>query len=337
MSQEEVLHVAHRFLQNVHRSGNDNISATCPFHQLGERVTTTLSMSLSRGVWFCFSCHEKGNLQSFLRKVGISRTELDQKYHFLIEELDRSRPAPPDPLRTRVLSDNPLPESLLGVFDSCPTPLVDDGFEEETLQSFDIGFDEKHMRMTFPLRDLHGKLVGISGRTVYDDVQPRYKIYDKEYKEFGLPERETPRAGLLWNAHNVYPEIFFNQQPEVVLVEGFKACMWVVQAGVKNTVALIGSFLTYEHQWILERMGATVYVFLDNNPAGWKGRDYIGKTLSKSLDVRIVEYPDDREQPDALGQDEVLQSLREAQNFHLWSMTRKEGTRWAPLEKTGQD
>lgn len=338
--------VARRYLRNVHKSGNDNIQATCPFHQLGEKITTTLSMSLSRGVWFCFSCHEKGNLQTFLKQVGVSYAEMDTRYKFLIEELERSRPAPPDPLRTRVLSDNPLPESLLGIFDMCPLPLVDAGFSEETLQKFDVGFDEQHMRITFPLRDLHGKLMGVSGRTVYSDVVPRYKIYDKEYKTWNLPERapqDMQRAAILWNAHRVYPELFFNQRPKVCLVEGFKACMWVVQAGFKNTIAMLGSFMTWEHQWILERMGAEVYVFLDNNPAGWKGRDYIGRTLSKTLTVKVVEYPvpDNEEeepyqQPDQLGQEAVLQAIEVAQEYHGWSINQaKESTRWHS-EKTKQ-
>lgn len=333
MSQEEVLAIAHRYLANAHKSGNDNISSTCPFHPMGERITTTLSMSLSRGVWFCFSCHERGNLQAFLKKMGVSYREMETSYQFLIEELERTRPAPPDPLRVKVLSDNPLPEGLLGIFDRCPSQLVEDGFTEETLRSFDIGFDEHNMRVTFPLRDLYGKLVGISGRTVYDDVKPRYKIYDKEYPIWGVPARsqqDAARGAILWNAHNVYPEIFFGRQPKVCLVEGFKACMWVVQAGFKNTVALIGSFLTWEHQWILERMGAEVYVFLDNNPAGWKGRDYIGKTLSKTLTVKIVEYADDEvQQPDGMSQEEVLKAMQIAEDYTIWTMRTQEGnSRW---------
>jgi len=285
-------------------------------------------MSLTRGVWFCFSCHEKGNLQTFLKKVGINRAIVERKYRFLIDELERSRPPPPDAIRTKILSRDPLPEALLGIFDMCPLGLLNEGFNEETLQAFDIGFDERHGRMTFPLRDLHGQLVGISGRTIYDEVQPRYKIYDYEYKQWNLPERDTPRAAILWNAHNVYPEIFFTSNPKVALVEGFKACMWVVQSGFPNTVALLGSFLTFEHQWMLERMGAEVYVFLDNDPAGWKGRDYIGKTLSKSIKVNIVEYPEEIHQPDGLSREAVLQALDGAQEFSRWTMNRKEGNRW---------
>ena len=328
MSTEEVRAIARSFLENVKASGPESLQATCPFHTIGERVTTTFSMSLTRGVWFCFSCHEAGNLQTFLKKLGVPRTLVELKYRYLIEELERSRPALPDPIRTQILSRDPLPEALLGVFDMAPLELLNAGFTEETLRHFDIGYDEKNYRMTFPLRDLHGQLVGISGRTIYDEIQPRYKIYDWEYTLWGLPKRETPRAALLWNAHTVYPKIFFVSRPKVILVEGFKACMWVHQAGYKNTIALVGSFLTYEHQWILERMGADVYVFLDNDPAGWKGRDYIGKTLSKTLTVNIVEFPVEVHQPDALGHEAVHRAIEGAQEYTRWSIEKEETSRW---------
>jgi DNA primase len=334
VSTEEVRDVAKQFLDNVKASGPENIQATCPFHAIGDRVTTTFSMSLARGVWFCFSCHEKGNLQSFLKKMGVGRAVVEHKYRYLIDELERSRPLPPDPLRMRIFSRDPLPEALLGIFDYCPLALVNEGFTEETLQAFDVGYDETHHRITFPLRDLHGQLVGFSGRTIYKEVQPRYKIYDYEYEQWNLAKHETPRSAILWNAHNVYPEIFFTSNPKVALVEGFKACMWVVQAGFQNTVALLGSFLTDEHQWILERMGAEVYVFLDNDPAGWKGREYIGKALSKTLKVNIVEYDEEIHQPDGMSQEAVLQALSGAKEFHRWTMERKEGNRWDNSEKT---
>lgn len=333
MSADEVLAVANQYLENVKRSGPENISATCPFHALGDRVTTTFSMSLTRGVWFCFSCHEKGNLQTFLKSIGVGRAIVERKYRYLIDELERSRPPPPDPLRLQIGSREPLPEALLGIFDMCPTDLLNSGFTEKTLQDFDIGYDEIHQRITYPLRDLYGQLVGISGRTIYKEVEPRYKIYDREYLEWNLKERETPRSAILWNAHRVYPEIFFKNNPKVALVEGFKACMWVVQAGFKNTVGLLGSYLTDEHRWMLERMGAEVYVFLDNDPAGQKGRDYIGKVLSRSLKVNIVEYDEEVHQPDGLGREAVLQALSGAREYTAWTMSRKEGNRW-PLEKT---
>ena len=40
------------------------------------------------------------------------------------------------------------------------------GSDEVLLQKMDIGFDKEYERITFPIRDIYGNLVGINGRTV---------------------------------------------------------------------------------------------------------------------------------------------------------------------------
>jgi len=315
---EAVLEIAQKYLTNVKRSGPENIMATCPFHVMGHKVTTTFTMSLTRGLYFCFSCEAKGTLPMFLRDIGTSRALIERRYGTLIEALERHRPPERDHLRPGVFTEDPLPEGLLGIFDMCPKALLAEGFTEETLAAFDVGYDAIHQRITYPLRDLLGKLVGISGRTIYEDVHPKYKVYDLEYASWGIPNRKPAKGSILWNAHAVYPQIYFGRPPALLLVEGYKACMWLVQAGVKNTVALMGSYMTYEQQWMLERLGAPVYIMLDNDQAGRKGRDYIGKNLSKSLPVKVVTY--DAPQPSDLDQQAVLAALEEATEFHCWSI-----------------
>lgn len=323
MSTEQVLQIAQKYLHNVKTSGSENIMATCPFHAMGDRITNTFTMSLTRGVYFCFSCRCAGNLHTFLRDMGLPRNVIELKYRYLMEELDKTKPKDKDPLRPSLYSNAPLPEGLLGLFEYAPIDLLRNGFTEETLRHFDVGYDQWHERVTFPLRDLKGHLVGISGRTIYEDFEPRYKVYGYEFEAWGLPRRDMDRFSILWNAHAVYPSIFFQRSPDVILVEGFKACMWLVQSGFKNTVALLGSYLTDEHQWILERMGARIFVMLDNDAAGHTGREYIGRTLSRTNEVRIVEYPE--KQPDGLkGQEAVGQALDGAMEYHRWSIQRLE-------------
>jgi len=317
---EAVFEIAKKYLTHVKRSGPENIMATCPFHEMGHKVTTTFTMSLTKGLFFCFSCEAKGTLPMFLRDVGMPRAVVEHRYNTLIEALARHRDPEPNALKPGpgIFSTDPLPEGLLGIFDMCPKALLEEGFTEEILASFDVGYDERHQRITYPLRDLAGKLIGISGRTIYEDVHPKYKVYDKELMAWGLPERKLAKGSILWNAHAVYPAVYFKSQPTLVLVEGYKACMWLVQAGIKNTVALMGSYMTYEQQWMLERLGAPVYIMLDNDQAGRKGRDYIGKTLAKSLPVKVVTY--DAPQPSDLGQFAVREALEGALEYHCWSI-----------------
>lgn len=320
----EIWDLANHFLYGVRKSGSENIMALCPFH---DDHSASFAMSLVNGVYFCHACHAKGSLRTFLRNIGVSRSSLDLQYKVLLEEAKKATPTPPDPTRPGVFDILPIPDSFLGLLDYTPQSLLSDGFDEATLRHFEVGWDQWHGRITYPIRDIKGELVAISGRTVHEDVKPKYKIYDREYAAWDLPERwGWDRRRVLYNAHEAFPALFMFNPPsiQVVLVEGFKACMWVHQAGLPNVVALMGSYLSWEQRWILERLSGKVYIFLDNNFAGRKGTIAAGAELSaRSVDVRVIEYPErllfeEEAQPDTLTPDEVWEQFAEAESYYNW-------------------
>ena len=101
--------------------------------------------------------------------------------------------------------------------------------------------------------------------------------------------------------------------------------MWVFQAGLKNVVALLGSYMSEEHRWILERIGAPVYLFLDNNAPGRRGSIHSAEALSRSLDVHVVNYPsrlvdDEDAQPDDCFAEEVIEAIGSAPTYLRWLM-----------------
>lgn len=322
---EEIADIAKQYLKGVKKVGSNNIAAICPFHTKADGTperSPSFSMSVITGAWHCFACHEVGNLRTFLRSVGISHYLIEHQYGVVLEEASRSVPKRLDPLQPNLILENPLPESLLGLFQYCPKDLLDEGFNEGVLEYFDVGFDKQHMRITYPLRDISGQLFGISGRTVTDAI-PRYKVYDKEYSAWDLPTRmdgDNKKRTILWNADRVYPAVMDVQDAKVVIVEGFKACMWLAQCGISNVVALLGSYLSEEQHWIFETIGARLYLMTDNDEAGTKARRTIGQKLARSLDVRVVLYGDAEKkwQPDYLDSDEVYKALDEAPDFYRW-------------------
>ena len=323
----EIYSIAQTYLRKVRPSGPENVMAICPFHVKADgspEQHPSFAMSLVNGLWFCHACQEKGNLYTFLTGVGLTREQIDLHHSLTIEGARKNLPEAFDPAQPKVYTDSPIPESLLGVFDYCPLELLRDGFTEQTLQRFEVGFDMTHYRVTYPIRDLTGKLMAISGRTVVNSW-PKYKIYDKEFPCWGIPAREMwDKKGALWNAHRVYPELFFQSQPEtLVVVEGFKACMWVWQAGIKNVVALLGTYLSNEQRWIIERMGAPVYLFLDNNWPGIKGTRKCAEQLKNSTRLLVIEYPDrlrddEEAQPDNLTPEEIWEQKSKAVNYFDW-------------------
>lgn len=310
-----------RHLQKVKQSGSSYILACCPFHN---EEHPSFAVNLDIGFFVCHACHERGGLRKLLRQLEIPELQIQMEYQFLVEAADKAWQTviPKDPRQKKIGQQQELPEEILGFFNYCPVDLEEAGFTEKTLKHFEVGVDEQHRRITFPLRDVTGKLVGISGRAI-DNVMPRYKVYDSEYEVFGIPKRNTLKKEVLWHAHEVFPALYTStQSKDLIITEGYKACMWVWQLGFENVVALSGSTLTEEHAYVIERLGAKVYLLLDNNKAGRKGADIASQLLSKSTTkIYLPDYDNicpQKEQPDQLTFDELDSLIKTATSYYLW-------------------
>jgi DNA primase len=285
-------------------------------------------MHLDTGVYYCHSCHARGTFVQFLRKMGSSPEQIDVALE--LEKLQPKRRRDPSTIEVG-RGEHFLNEALLGVFQYCPLDLVDAGFDEKLLKSLDIGFDHDEQRITFPIRDLYGNLVGISGRTVVGDY-PRYKVYKspdllkyapddydtkERYKRYDIKNHE-----FLWNMHNVWPQAFHGELDTLVIVEGYKACIWVLQQDIENVVALQGSRMTWMQERILSRLGTSIVLLLDANKAGREGALDAGRRLrQRGLEVLVCTYPEefgDEAQPDNLSQPELLAVLEDAEDWHHW-------------------
>lgn len=335
----EIRTIADKYLERVRPSGADNIMALCPFH---DDSTASFAMNVNNGVYFCHACHARGNLYSFLKGVGVSRAVIEVQYRYLIDEARKCIPASPDPTNPGVYDVKTIPDGILGNFDGYRLDsLISTGFHEKTIQHFDIGYDRWHGRITYPIRDILGNLVGISGRTIYPDVKPKYKLYDKEYTLWGISERGGwDRRKILYNMNNVLPVVRTHPSHNtfLVVVEGFKACMWVWQAGIRNVVAILGSYFSWEHRWLVEQFSGKVYFFLDNNTAGKVGTYDACRALllppkarwgeasthtGSTIAPYIIEYPsrlidDVKAQPDNLTSEEVWEQLFSAVPYTTW-------------------
>lgn len=326
MIEDTVFEILSAFIDNARRTDTELI-APCPFHVKpdGSRERhPSFNFSLTKGIYHCHACHEAGTFFTFMQHLGVAAADIKDRYghvlkHFWLERGEST----PDQKSTwsRVLNHSQLPESLLGLFHYCPVSLINEGFSEKTLNHFEIGYDAYHHRITFPIRDFQGNLIGISGRS-FGDVQPRYKVYRQEYRAFDIPLHETDKSLTLWNGHSILEEVLDGSKevPFIVLVEGFKACMKVWQSGITNVVALLGSSISRAQAWFLERMGATVILMLDNNDAGIKGTEKVGKLLMRSLKVRIAQYQ--KEQPSDCTDQEIQEAIQTNLSFATLEVNR---------------
>lgn len=281
-----------------------NYKFQCPFRASGTHRHPAFYIHGETGLAFCHSCNTGWNLPQLLRALGARGSVIDAVANLLDDRPKKKRRAVPQ--------TEALPEALLGVFQHCPTSLLEAGFEMELLRQWEIGYDLNHRRPTYPIRDHLGRLVGVMGRN-----ERGYWLYGpEEYKKFldVYPRRRPNKSDYLWGLHKFYAIRFAGKQEEpFVLVEGFKACLWTIQSGFPHTAALMGSYLSEMQARLVERITGQVYLFLDQDDAGLRGCQRAIKRLHTSCDVRIVPYPRrGKLQPDDLTTDEVASALEAA-------------------------
>jgi DNA primase len=272
----------------------------CPFH---EEKTPSCSMNMNTGMFHCFGCKKGGSLSRFLSLLGAERIDYDIKFDIKKEEV----------FRDKVI----INEGVLSYFQYQPKILIEQGFDEELLWSYKIGFHIERKRNIFPIRDEFGNLLGVSGGSICGG-SPKYKVYrgcysvnsicvasdygswfDEMYPEYGTFDK-TP---YLWNFHRVVKEDYTS----LIIVEGFKAALALIQKGHLNVVALMGSNLSDEQLKTLKRYRIDILLMLDNDLGGQTGTKICIKKMFEYLPLFKVNY--ESKQPDDLTKDALDRAI----------------------------
>jgi DNA primase len=117
-------------------------------------------------------------------------------------------------------------------------------------------YDRLRGRVTFPILDPDGRVVGFGGRII-GDGEPKY---------LNSPDTTLYKKGrILYGAHLARPHL---KDAMAVLVEGYFDAIALHRAGVKTAVAALGTALTEEHARYLKRFTTRVMLAYDNDPAG---------------------------------------------------------------------
>lgn len=335
MQGPEVAAVLSRWIrfQNINDT-SDNLAAFCPFHRNGQETSPALYVyvgppthDVQPGTAFCHACGEGWTLPRLLYKLGATPSYVDRiKKDIAVEQAQQVHLARIDTLD---FSQITLPETVLSVFDYCPRALLDAGFSEELLKDNDVGFDRDRRRIIFGIRDHLGNLVGVSGRTVVNE-EPRYKVYKSEFYPVAGSQYELKKSKCLWGLDKFYHARLHLQGDEPIIVcEGFKAALWVKQAGLTDVVCLLGAALSFEQEQLLVRVTNSVVLFLDNDTAGRKATwKYAHKLRKRLADVRIVDYKTWAPlSPDDLTLAQVQEAIVKAPDALTWSTKHGSATR----------
>jgi len=304
-------------------SSSYNVAAYCPFHKGGRESKPSFYIYVGPptsgkrpGAAFCHTCNEGWSFTGLLKKLAVPNKIIDS----IRQHVDYSAPEPKTPLKM-VFSWDVLPEAILGTFSYLPKKLIDDGFTTDTLLNYEIGFDRSRKRIIFPIRNHHGELVAISGRTI-SGRWPRYKIYKSELEEV-INNYSFDKKTVLWGLEKFYETRMYTDtkiDTPVVVCEGFKAALWVVQSGYPHTVALLGSYLSKEQEMLLSRVTNNVVLFLDNDEAGCKATEKIADNQLGGVSIKIAKYKDNdkNKSPDDLNELQVKEAITSAITLINW-------------------
>lgn len=314
MSVEETLY---SYMGPGERGGSGNIKYRCPFHGGGNEKSASFYVHATSGWAFCHACNQGWSFPTLLQLLGADWRVISAA-SAMLEDTPRKRRTP---AYLGLHKDALLPESLTAATLRCPEDLLAAGYDMNLLLENEVGYDEYNQCALYHLRDHMGRLAGVSGR--WSDG---YYVYGRhQLLSFAEPSVVTgyqrPEKSLfLWNLHRVYPRRFHTgEEGPVIVVEGFKACIWCQAAGFRDVVALMGSYLSDSQQILLERITNDIILFLDDDKAGHKGTDRAITALRNSCRVKVVRYPEhDRPklQPDDLPLDVVREVVTTAPYYY---------------------
>lgn len=314
--------------------------AYCPFH--GNTDSPAFAVDKAKGLWTCFnpSCMNAGTLLELLRRTkGLNpfqaqRTIIKYRNVHSTPFADRLREA-----MTKPEEFTEFPQAALDRMKAdFPGSVAEEymrsrGFEDETLDYFDVGYSAKKNMVVVPMHDPNGMPIGIIGRT------PSHT--DKAFKN----SVNLPKSRTAWNFHRAK-----RGGDTVIICEASYDAMRIHQAGYPNVIALLGGHVTSYHIEQINRHFSKVVIMTDFDEKQYRpncrmcnykkcvghrpGRD-LGRTIGTRLPNKKIMwgayddtcvFPHHAKDASDMTDDEIRQCLRNAVSnlaYTQWNIEEK--------------
>jgi len=287
------------------RRAGARYTGLCPFH---DERTPSFSVDAQEKLYHCFGCGVGGDVIKFVEeKDGLGFAEavelLADRYGVEIEREQEDPRAEARRQQRRRLEQ--LLERVAAYYSSylweaseagkAREYLAERGLGEEALRAFGVGYapsawdkilvrgqqagfsaeelhgvglvqrnrdgreyDRFRARIMFPIRDRRGRVLGFGGRAMRDDQGAKY-VNTAETDFFH-------KSQLLYGVDRAKAAIA--KANRAVVVEGYTDVLALHQAGVEETVAVMGTAITGEQVATLSGMVEEVVLALDADSAG---------------------------------------------------------------------
>ncbi|TGJ99168.1 DNA primase [Leptospira semungkisensis] len=305
-----------------------NMVGLCPFHQ---EKSPSFNVSTDKQFYHCFGCKASGDIFQFVMsyekvdfqrakevlseysgipiiekgKEEIERTELlyrvnRKALHFFQENLRGPQGlAAREYLTSRGLGEEIQKSFQLGFAPAGFQNLIPKVFSsrEEIKAALEVGliresdkgkepYDFFRERIMFPVFDLSGRVIAFSGRIVGPGKEAKYvnspasSIFDKGRTFYHLHESKE----------------FIQKSRTAILVEGYLDVIGLVDKGIDNTVACMGTAVTENHIRTIKKFTDRFLLVLDGDSAGRKGALHAAELcLKEGLDCFVVLLPEGKD------------------------------------------
>jgi DNA primase len=318
------------------RRVGSRFSGLCPFH---DERTPSFSVNAEEKLFYCFGCQAKGDAIGFVEQsegldfvdavemladrygVQLERENDDpraeerrrrrSRLHALLDRAarfysaylfdSREARAAREYLAGRGLSDETLREFRVGYSPSAWDRMVvgaqEGGFRRQELVEAGLAqpgrqggiYDRFRGRIMFPLADRRGQVLGFGARSMGEGRGPKYlntsenDIFHKGRQLFGINLAHGPAT----------------RSGRIVVVEGYTDVLALHQAGISDSVAIMGTALTPEQMKRLSDTASDVVLALDADRSGQEAMLRAARTGGRA-ELRVVEMPAGKDPADLI-------------------------------------
>lgn len=289
-------------IKNVSESSGE-ISFSCPSsdHFHGD-TSPSARMNSRTSAWICHGCSARGNAITFLAwhksiPETVARRLLEERYGGgrisavvggLEQEVKRIMNLEVVVEQERI----PPAESWLETFrdgmrdnKQAQDYMINRGFGQQICEEWDIGFDEFSSRITIPIRDHEGKLVGFKGRAWRDNTIPKYMILGDNRNQTRYGFQPYKKSHYVFGLDR-YNEFMIKQ---AILVEGELNVIAMDQHKYPEALGIAGSEFSDIQCDLIKSHCDSIVLFLDNDKAGDKGTRKVIEMLSPYMPLKIVQ------------------------------------------------
>ena len=219
------------------RRKGDKYFTSCPHHSDSD---PSLCISPDVNLYYCFSCHRSGNIinwmmdyegltfqEAIAKASKITGTDLNKfkicdslKYYKELQRMAESS-------LNKSIEREILPYSYYDKFArKIPQEWVNEGITAEVMRKYDIRIDESSNRIVYPIYDNDNHLIGVKGRTRFDNFKDlgikKYRNYTKiQTTNFFVAMKENRQA--------------IEQAGSVIIFEGLKSGLKLASWGLPDT------------------------------------------------------------------------------------------------------